>query len=53
MLLRQVTLNTTGDEFEGHTNKWREKNLKALIIIKKKKGNAGLHWGMFPEIFRM
>ena len=32
-------------EFEGHTNKWGEKNLKALIMKKKKKGDAGLNWG--------
>lgn len=51
VLLRQVTVNTTGDESDGHTNKWRQKNLKALI--KKKKGDAGLYWGMVPEIFRI
>ena len=31
------------DEFEGHTNKWGEKNLKALIM--KNKGDADLNWG--------
>ena len=32
------------DEFEGHTNKWREMNLKALLM-EKNKGDAGLNWG--------
>ena len=32
------------NEFEGHTNKWREMNLKALLT-EKNKGDAGLNWG--------
>ena len=32
------------NEFEGHTNKWRQMNLKALLM-EKKKGDAGLNRG--------
>ena len=40
------------NEFEGHTNKWREMNLKALLMEKKK---VMQDWtrGAFPEIFRI
>ena len=41
------------NEFEGHTNKWRQMNLKALLMEKKKKVMQDWTGGAFPEIFRI
>ena len=45
LLLKEVTVNATrGMNLKGITNKWREMNLKALLMDKNK-GDPGLNWG--------
>lgn len=48
LLLREDSKCYKRNEFEGHTNKWREMNLKALLT-EKNKGDAGLNWGSISK----